>query len=65
MTGPQSIERKPEAEFQALTNIGNQFHIRHFETDKVELDDEIVDYLFLRAYTLLDAAVRAIADTTE
>lgn len=43
-----------EAEAKALTAIGNAFHIRHFETDKVELKSPAhFDYLFHRLYALI------------
>lgn len=43
-----------EAEAKALTAIGNAFHIRHFETDKVELKAPAhLDYLFHRLYALI------------
>lgn len=52
----------PEARFRALleleakelTKIGNDFHIRHFETDKVALERaEHNDYLFHRMFALI------------
>jgi hypothetical protein len=43
-----------EDEAKALTQIGNTFHIRHFETDKVSLSrPEQFDYLFHRLYALM------------
>lgn len=43
-----------ESEAKTLTEIGNRFHIRHFETDKVELSrPEHQDYLFHRLYSLM------------
>lgn len=43
-----------ETEAAAITAIGNQFHIRHFETDKFPIDrDSHVDYLFHRLWALL------------
>ena len=47
-------------EFTALTKIGNDFEIRHYETTKSPVGPELVDALFVRAYVLLDAAVRAL-----
>lgn len=49
-----------DAEFAALTKLGNTHHIRHYETDKHPVGDTLVDYLFVRAYALLDSAVRAL-----
>ncbi|OOG58022.1 hypothetical protein B0E49_04100 [Polaromonas sp. C04] len=43
-----------EAEARELTQIGNSFHIRHFETDKVTISEpEQNDYLFHRLFALM------------
>jgi len=43
-----------ELEAKELTEIGNTFHIRHFETDKVALQQaEQNDYLFHRMFALI------------
>lgn len=43
-----------DAEARALTEIGNSFHIRHFETDKVSISlPEQNDYLFHRLFALI------------
>lgn len=43
-----------ESEAKSLTEIGNAFHIRHFETDKVSISQpEQFDYLFHRLYALM------------
>ncbi len=43
-----------DAEARALTEIGNSFHIRHFETDKVSISlPEQNDYLFHRLFALM------------
>ena len=52
-----------ETEARELTDIGNQFMIRHSETDRIPLDDDRhADYLFHRmfslVYLLLDATGR-------
>lgn len=36
-----------------LTDIGNQFRIRHFEADKIKLNEEYVDYLYYRLFNLI------------
>ncbi len=36
-----------------LTDIGNNFQIRHFEKDKYPIDDKHVDYLFFRMLNLI------------
>ena len=52
---PEPAFRKVlEVEARALTEIGNDFHIRHFETDKTELVyPEHNDYLFHRLFALV------------
>ncbi len=41
-------------EMSALTKIGNEFHIRHFETNRAAIErSEHFDYLFHRLYALL------------
>lgn len=43
-----------EVEAKTLTDIGNTFHIRHFETDKIALEQaEHNDYLFHRMFALI------------
>lgn len=43
-----------DAEAKALTSIGNNFRIRHHETNKTELaDGEQVDYFFHRLFALI------------
>jgi hypothetical protein len=43
-----------ETEARALTEIGNSFHIRHFETDKVTIETPAQnDYLFHRLFALM------------
>jgi hypothetical protein len=48
-------------EFAALTNIGNKFQIRHFETDKVKLESNLhIDYLFYRMSSLIHLCVEKL-----
>jgi hypothetical protein len=43
-----------EAEARALTDIGNEFQIRHFETSKAAIEiPEQLDYLFHRMFALM------------
>ncbi|HTO15237.1 MAG TPA: hypothetical protein VLZ83_05685 [Edaphocola sp.] len=52
--GNSSIKDELEKEAKALTEIGNKFQIRHFETDKIEItDNKHVDYLFYRVVSLI------------
>ena len=48
-----------EAEALALTKIGNEFHIRHFEADKSPLRPAEVDYLFHRMFALINMILNA------
>jgi hypothetical protein len=46
-------------EFKLLTKIGNDFRIRHHETDKVDIrDDRHYDYFFNRCLSLIATAVQ-------
>ena len=48
-----------ETEALALTKIGNEFHIRHFEADKTALQPAEVDYLFHRMFALINMILMA------
>jgi hypothetical protein len=51
-----------EAEARGLTDIGNSFHIRHFEKGKTSLDHSShVDYLFHRLFALMHLLLYARA----
>ena len=48
-----------DTEFRALTKIGNDFRIRHHETDKVEITDvRYYDYFFNRCLSLIALAIQ-------
>lgn len=48
-------------EFKSLTTIGNTFRIRHHELDKIDLcDDNYVEYLFSRCFSLIALAIKYI-----
>jgi len=50
-------------EFKLLTNIGNEYRIRHHETDKKEIPDKKhLNYLFFRMLSLIDLSLNAIND---
>lgn len=47
-----------EAEFKALTNIGNNFRIRHHETTKIDItDNRQYDYFYKRSLALVSVAI--------
>ncbi|MDZ7842164.1 MAG: hypothetical protein U5R46_15290 [Gammaproteobacteria bacterium] len=51
---PGPVRELLENEATTLTEIGNQFHIRHFESDRSELArPEYIDYLFHRLYAMM------------
>jgi hypothetical protein len=47
-----------EAEMRALTSLGNDFQIRHFEADTPRISTDAADYLFAR----MGALVRLLLD---
>lgn len=50
-----------EDEFRLLTKIGNEYRIRHHETDKIEVkNSKHVDYLFFRMLSLIDLCIKSI-----
>ncbi|MEO2223210.1 AbiJ-NTD4 domain-containing protein [Priestia megaterium] len=50
-----------EIEFKALTDIGNNYQIRHFETNRIEIQSmKQVDYLFYRMIALIDLCMSDI-----
>lgn len=47
------------AEFKALTDIGNNFRIRHHETSKIDITDiRYYDYFFNRCLSLISIAIQ-------
>jgi hypothetical protein len=50
-----------ENEFKLLTKIGNEYRIRHHETDKIEVSkSKHIDYLFFRMLSLIDLCIKSI-----
>ncbi|MEZ4906059.1 MAG: hypothetical protein R2771_00020 [Saprospiraceae bacterium] len=50
-----------ESEFYSLTKIGNEYRIRHHETDKKEITEQKhLNYLFFRMLTLIDLCLTSI-----
>lgn len=48
-----------DAEFKALTDIGNSFRIRHHETNKIDItDNRHYDYFFNRCLSLIGLAIQ-------
>lgn len=46
-------------EFKALTDIGNNYRVRHHETDKIDITDvRYYDYLFNRCLSLIALAIK-------
>ena len=44
-----------DSEFKSLTDIGNKYQIRHFETNKIQISSmKQIDYLFYRMMALID-----------
>ena len=50
-------------EFKTLTVIGNNFRIRHHETNKIDIASGLYyDYLFIRCLSLVSLAVRTVIE---
>lgn len=59
--GQGDFEKLFDDEFDALTNFGNKHHIRHYETDSIEIvAEEHYEYLFNRCLTLIVTAVKSL-----
>jgi hypothetical protein len=54
-----------EAEIKVLTEIANSFHIRHRETTRHPVPGELVDYLFVRMYSILRLLTAGLDDDDE
>lgn len=48
-------------EFADLTKVGNDFQIRHHEMSKHPVDAEVIDHWFVRTFSLVEYALRAVA----
>lgn len=58
-SGSEDYRMLIEEEFDKLTKIGNNFRIRHHETDKIEITDlRYYDYFFNRCVSLIALAVQ-------
>ena len=50
-------------EFLYLKNIGNDFRIRHHETNKIDIiDDNYYEYFFNRCLSLIDLSLKYLDD---
>lgn len=57
--GSQEIQALLTTEFKLLTDIGNQYRIRHHETDKIEINDiQHYDYLFNRCLSIITLSLQ-------
>ena len=51
-------------EFDQLTNIGNAYQIRHFETNKIQIkSSKHIDYLFYRMLAIINLCVSTLSNT--
>jgi hypothetical protein len=56
--GDANIKEELDKEAKELTRIGNEYQIRHFETNKKEINQlELVDYLFFRMLAFIHLVV--------
>lgn len=59
--GDSSFVRIFDEEFRVLTDIGNDFRIRHHETNKIDInDDRFYDYFFNRCLSLIVLAIETV-----
>jgi len=59
--GDSSFVRIFDEEFRTLTTIGNDFRIRHHETNKIDInDDRFYDYFFNRCLSLIVLAIETV-----
>jgi len=57
--GNDSYKSLLEEEFKKLTTIGNQFRIRHHETDKIDItDNNYYDYFYQRCFALVNLTLK-------
>ena len=57
--GSVDFENLFNAEFKALTFIGNHYRIRHHETNTIDIiDEKYYDYLFNRCLSLIALSVQ-------
>lgn len=57
--GSEDFKELFNADFKALTDIGNHYRIRHHETDKIDIiDEKYYDYLFNRCLSLIALLVQ-------
>lgn len=62
-SGNELFEEYLIKEAKTLTEIGNKFQIRHFETDKQPIQDNPhIDYLFYRIFALIDLFIKELED---
>jgi len=60
-SGNSLFQEYIETEFYSLTKIGNEFQIRHFEQNKVQLQSNLhIDYLFYRMSSLIHLCVESL-----
>jgi len=56
--GQASVKDELSKEARELTRIGNEYQIRHFETDKKEINQsEFIDYLFFRMLIFINMII--------
>lgn len=57
--GDKAYKKLLDEEFIKLTHIGNNFRIRHHETDTIDIiDSNYYEYFFRRCFALIDLALK-------
>jgi hypothetical protein len=58
-SGQSAFEQLFDTEFSALTKVGNDYRIRHHETNKIDINDiRHYDYFFNRCLSLIAVAIQ-------
>ncbi|MGY5345905.1 AbiJ-NTD4 domain-containing protein [Paenibacillus glucanolyticus] len=61
--GTAEFDKLLEDEFKTLTDIGNKYQIRHFETNKIQIMSmKQIDYLFYRLIALIDLCMDKVKE---
>lgn len=59
--GDANIENRLNTEFKELTDVGNNYQIRHFETNKLPITDiRMKEYWYTRCLALINLVIRFV-----
>lgn len=59
--GNSNIKDMFDIEFKALTNIGNDYRIRHHEKNKIDIDNDLhYEYFYKRCLSLISIILKVV-----